>query len=158
MLLVSFFSFTTQRSGMAVFPSMTGGKRLEPNRGIGQCRWLLWHELPLIPGLYPFHTPHDQRFCKLIAGAKARSSKFYAVHRSMKIYELILHWRESKMSRETDVVGYVQSRLLRFRSMDPRQCRFAPVASLKTFFELSYKHRCRYAPDAFAHACRSARC
>ena len=27
----------------------------------------------LIPGLYPFHTPHDQRFCKLIAGAKARS-------------------------------------------------------------------------------------
>ena len=76
----------------------------------------------------------------------------------MKIYELILYWRESKMSRETDVVGYVQSRLLRFRSMDPRQCRFAPVASLKTFFELSYKHRCRYAPDAFAHACRSARC
>ena len=74
----------------------------------------------------------------------------------MKIYELILYWRESKMSRETDVVGYVQSRLLRFRSMDPRQCRFAPVASLKTFFELSYKHRCRYAPDAFAHACRSA--
>ena len=55
MLLVSFFSFTTQRSGMAVFSSMTSGKRLEPNRGIGQCGWLLWHELPLIPGLYPFH-------------------------------------------------------------------------------------------------------